>query len=143
MARNKRGIICLVAIVTLVILFVSTGIPYGKLSWRNVVSAAKAGYTPSENEDLCMLEIPQGSVVGYFVTDAVLHWAADTTSSSGVSVGLTEKTPKTAWVIGLDQSGEFYKIIWACDYMWVPVSTMAPNPDNVWENTPLPTRVVE
>ncbi len=49
----------------------------------------------------------------------------------------------TARVIGLDASGEYYQIIWVCDFLWVPKDTLAPNPDAVWQGAPLPTDVVE
>jgi hypothetical protein len=51
--------------------------------------------------------------------------------------------PGTYWVIGVDASGEYYKIVLACQYLWVPVSAMQPNFDAVWQGRPLPTRVVD
>jgi len=50
---------------------------------------------------------------------------------------------KTAWVLGQDASGQFYKIVWTCTMLWVPVSTMGPNFDAVWNGAPLPTNVVQ
>ncbi|MBN1964384.1 MAG: hypothetical protein JW910_07045, partial [Anaerolineae bacterium] len=78
-------------------------------------------------------------VVGQFVADAVTYWAP------GAALEPTVILPagKTAWVLGMNATGEYYKIIWQCQYLWVPVGTMGPNPDAVWNNTPLPLDVVQ
>lgn len=84
------------------------------------------------------LAIPAGSVVGAFVADAPAY------SAPGVLVtpAVTFATGKTAWVLGQDASGQYYKIAWACSYLWVPKASMGPNFDKVWNGTPLPTGVV-
>lgn len=51
--------------------------------------------------------------------------------------------PGTYWVLGVDESGEYYKIVVSCQYLWVRVGTMQPNFDAVWQGRPLPTRVVD
>ena len=51
--------------------------------------------------------------------------------------------PGTYWVLGVDESGEYYKIIISCEYLWVPVQNMQPNFDSVWQGRPLPTDVVD
>ena len=48
----------------------------------------------------------------------------------------------TAIVIGLDASGAYWKIIWECGTLWVPVETMGPNYDAVWNGAPLPAGTV-
>ncbi len=85
-----------------------------------------------------LIAIPSTAVVGAFVADAEVYWAPgklvepDTTITAG----------NTAWVLGVDETGAYYKIVWVCQYLWVPVSTMGPNFDKVWNGTPLPTGVV-
>ncbi len=81
-----------------------------------------------------LMDISSTSVVGLFVADTPLY------SEPGVLVepALTMPAGKTAWVLGKDATGQYYKIVWSCDYLYVPVSSMAPNPDAVWNNTPLP-----
>lgn len=45
-------------------------------------------------------------------------------------------------VVGVDESGDFYKIIVACDYVWVPVSAVQPSFQSPWSGQPLPSGVV-
>lgn len=85
------------------------------------------------------LDIPSQAVGGLFVADASLYWAP----GSLIMPQTTIEAGNTARVLGMDQSRQFYKIIWNCQKLWVPVSTMGPNPDAVWNSTPLPTTVVE
>ena len=85
-----------------------------------------------------MVHLPATAVVGAFVADARLFYAPGT----AIEPELVLEAGKTAYVLGVDQSGAYYKIVWGCDYLWVPVGTMGPNPDSVWNNTPLPTGVV-
>jgi hypothetical protein len=50
---------------------------------------------------------------------------------------------KTAYVYGVDASGGFYKVMLSGQFFWVPVNTMGPNFDSVWNGRPLPTNVVD
>lgn len=50
--------------------------------------------------------------------------------------------PGTYWVLGADESGAYYKILLACQYLWVPVNSMQPSFQPPWQGQPLPTRVV-
>ena len=49
----------------------------------------------------------------------------------------------TYWVLGQDESHQFYKILLACQYLWVPVDSMQPSFQSPWQGQPLPTEVVE
>ena len=86
-----------------------------------------------------LMNIPSTAVIGAFVADAALYWEPGqlVQPHTGIAAG------NTAWVLGKDASGEYYKIIWVCDLLWVPVSTMGPNYDAVWNGTPLPADVVD
>ena len=79
------------------------------------------------------------AAVGRFTADAPTYWAPGQPTAPQVTI----PAGKTAWVLGMDASGAYYQIIWACDLLWVPVETMGPNYDEVWNGTPLPTGVVE
>ncbi|GAB4422476.1 MAG: hypothetical protein Kow00106_19620 [Anaerolineae bacterium] len=81
------------------------------------------------------MPISASSVVGTFVLNAPLYWAP------GELVQPYTEIPagNTAWVIGTDSSGWYYKIVWACDVLYVPRYTMGPNFDAVWSGKPLPT----
>lgn len=50
--------------------------------------------------------------------------------------------PGTYWIVGVDEAAEYYKIIIACEFVWVPVENMGPNYDSVWQGRALPTNVV-
>lgn len=82
--------------------------------------------------------IPEQAVGGRFVTDARLYWAPDRlVPNATIAAG------NTARVLGVDSSGQYYQILWNCQKLWVPTSTMGPNFDPVWNGAPLPTVVVE
>lgn len=80
--------------------------------------------------------IPSGSVVGRLMFDTRAYYAP------GNITDITLRAGQTYWVLGIDASGEFYKIALANNYLWVPVNVMSPNPDAPWNGTPLPTRTV-
>lgn len=85
-----------------------------------------------------LMNIPSTAVVGAFVAGAPLYW-----EPGQLVQPYTEITAgSTAWVLGVDKRGEYYKIIWGCDLVWVPAGTMGPNYDAVWNGRPLPTGVV-
>jgi hypothetical protein len=85
------------------------------------------------------IAIPSTAVGGTFVADAPLYW----TPGQLVSPAKTIPAGESARVIGLDESGKYYKIIWVCDYVWVPANALGPNFDAVWHGAPLPTGVVK
>ena len=86
-----------------------------------------------------LLPIPSQAVVGAFVQTAPLYWAP----GEPVQPALNIAAGKTAWVIGPDATGKWYKIAWACDFLWVSASSLGPNFDNVWQGRPLPTNAVK
>jgi len=86
-----------------------------------------------------LLNIPSTAVGGTFVADAPVYWAPGKLTSPLVTI----KAGNSARVIGLDSTGEYYQIIWVCDFVWVPRATLGPNYDAVWNGAPLPTAVVD
>ena len=85
------------------------------------------------------IPIPSTAVVGAFTQTTPVYWAPGKMTDPVVSI----EAGKTAWVLGLDATGQYYKIVWVCDLLWVPVNTIGPNYDAVWNGAPLPTGVVE
>ncbi|GAB4422474.1 MAG: hypothetical protein Kow00106_19610 [Anaerolineae bacterium] len=81
------------------------------------------------------LPISASSVVGSFVADTPLYWAPGALTNPLITI----PAGKTAWVLGTDASGQYYKIIWACSQVYVPVGSMGPNFDAVWNGRALPT----
>jgi hypothetical protein len=102
---------------------------------------AKDSATPSVVGAGCdaLLDIPNTAVVGAFVDTVVADWAPGMATAPEVTLA----KGKTAWVLGLDESHAYYKILWGCQSLWVPVGAMGPNYDDVWHGTPLPTGVVD
>jgi len=86
-----------------------------------------------------LMDIPAGTVGGAFIANAPVYWAPGQLALPAVTIPVGN----TARVIGLDASGQYYKIIWACDYLWVPANTLGPNYDRVWNGAPLPTQIVD
>ena len=83
--------------------------------------------------------IPEGAVVGEFTSDAILDWAPGKSTEPNAVVTAGNK----AWVLGTDETGQYYQIWWSCQHLWVPVGTMAPAfGDPVWQGMPLPTNNV-
>ncbi len=86
-----------------------------------------------------LLPIPATAVGGTFVADAPVYWAPGELTNPLVTIA----AGNSARVLGLDASGEYYQIIWGCNFLWVPKATLGPNYDAVWHGAPLPTGVIE
>jgi hypothetical protein len=89
----------------------------------------------------CGVALPETAVVGEFLSDTRLLWAANVEAETLANVPMIT-ADKTAWVLGVDESGEFYQIAWECQKFWVSVASMGPNYDNVWHGAPLPTNII-
>jgi hypothetical protein len=85
-----------------------------------------------------MVPIPSTAVVGAFVATTPIYFAPQADAATTILM----EAGKTAWVYGVDASGGFYKVMLAGKFFWVPVKTMGPNYDAVWNGKPLPTDVV-
>jgi hypothetical protein len=111
-------------------------------TWQVSCSPAPAQQeTSSEPVPGCDLgmTLTADAAVGAFVADTDVYWGPDANATTGISM----PAGKTAWVLGVDESGGFYKFVWSCTYLWAPVSALGPNHDAVWNGTPLPATVVE
>ncbi|PJF31174.1 MAG: hypothetical protein CUN51_04705 [Candidatus Thermofonsia Clade 1 bacterium] len=128
---------------------VSIGVPSGTYGgvWAYVIGAGGAG-----TGDLGPLQANCGAVLGCFnlvgagqgklVRPTPLYWAPRPEAASKIVLDVAPDA-KTYWVLGVDATRRFYKIVIACGTYWVPVETMIPNPDDVWRSAPLPDRVVD
>jgi len=81
------------------------------------------------------IPIPAGSVVGDLPNAIRAYYRPGNLSTVTLNAG-------TYWVIGVDESGAYYKIILANQYLWVPVESMQPSYQAPQNGAPLPTRVV-
>ncbi len=85
------------------------------------------------------ISLTSTAVVGAFVSNAPTGWAPGQLTAPLITL----PAGKTAWVLGQDATHQYYKIVWVCTLLWVPVNTMGPNYDSVWNGAPLPTNVVK
>ena len=89
----------------------------------------------------CDMFLPlTGGVMGRFLVDTPAYWAPD----ASLPPSATLPAGQTAWVLGMDASGAYYRIAWVCDLLWVPVEAMGPlTGDPLWDGVPLPTGAAE
>ncbi len=97
--------------------------------------------TPAATSDVPgedMVDISPEAVVGTFLVDTPVYYApkADAVTTTVMEAG------KTVWVYGVDSSKQYYRAMIAGHFFWVPVNTLGTNPDEVWNNTPLPQVVI-
>ncbi|MDX2161349.1 MAG: hypothetical protein SF162_08510 [bacterium] len=79
--------------------------------------------------------LPSGSIVGALPNATRAYYRPGDLSTVTVNAG-------TYWVIGVDESAAYYKIMIGCQFLWLPVETMQPSFQAPWSGQPLPTRVV-
>jgi hypothetical protein len=85
------------------------------------------------------VNIPAQAVGGRFVDNATIFSEPGvmTTPPIVIEVG------KTYLVAGLDASGQYYKVLLSCQWLWVEADKVGPNFDPPWNGAPLPTTVVK
>lgn len=86
-----------------------------------------------------MVTLPETAAVGTFVASTPAFWAPD----PGAGTGVVFEAGKTIWVLGTDDSGHYYKVVLSGIYLWVPVESLGPNYDEVWNGAPLPTEIMQ
>lgn len=82
-----------------------------------------------------MVPIPEHAVVGLVLADTPVYARPEASAATDTII----VAGKTLWVFGVDSSGQFYQVMMAGKFFWLPVSAMGPNPDAVWNSRPLPT----
>lgn len=98
----------------------------------DVANSCAAEYAGS----FCAAQIPDGSVVGDLPFPTQAYWAPgkvspDVTLNAG-----------TYWVVGVeedDAGNAYYKIVLACQYLYVPVGSMQSSFQYPWQGEPLPS----
>jgi hypothetical protein len=91
--------------------------------------------TPSPAAVACPV-LPSNAVVGNLPFSSQAFYAPGK-EANGVTVNAG-----TYWVLGVDETGEFYKIQIACERLWLPVTVLQPSFEPPWSGQPLPTNVV-
>jgi hypothetical protein len=84
----------------------------------------------------CTLNIPSGSVVGEAPLGAQVYYSPGNIAPSIVL------NPGTYIVVGQDESETYYKVVLACQFLWVRKDTMQPSFQAPQNGAPLPTRIV-
>lgn len=85
---------------------------------------------------VCRLPIPAGTVVGELPHSTQVFWAPDK-QSPGITLNAG-----TYHVIGQDATETYYKLFFACQYIWVLKDAMQPSYQAPQNGTPLPTVIV-
>lgn len=84
----------------------------------------------------CLIDIPAGSVVGDLPFDTQAYWAP-----GKVSPGVVLKAG-TYWVVGEeadDAGSQFYKVVLACQYLYISADAMQPSFSGPWNGEALPS----
>ena len=103
------------------------------------VSCAAAPLPPQPAPGPDMFADLTDAAMGRFLHDTPAYWAPD----ASLPPSATLPAGQTAWVLGMDASGQFYKIVWSANALWVPAEAMGPlTGDPLWDGVPLPTGVV-
>jgi hypothetical protein len=92
----------------------------------------------SERPGADLVPIPSEAVVGTFTSSTPLYFDDD----AGSATDSMMDAGKTLWVLGVNASGTYYQVLLSGKMYWVPVGTIGPTYDEVWNGTPLPTTVV-
>lgn len=86
-----------------------------------------------------MVPIPSTAVMGTFTTDTALFYAP--VAEAGTPYHMAPG--QSLWVFGLDATGQFYQVLLAGKFYWVPVPTLGPTYGGWWKGRPLPTITVQ
>jgi hypothetical protein len=86
-----------------------------------------------------LIAVPSTAVSGMFVADATVYWEPGKLTSPLVTI----PAGNTYLIAGQDVTGQFRKVLLACQWLWVETNTVGPNPQAPWNGSPLPTAVVE
>ncbi len=100
-----------------------------------VIQSNGPGTAPAAGCDT--LTIPATAVGATITADTHVYWAPGEASEEVFPAGLTLRA------LGVNSTGAFTKVLFACGYYWVPTSVIGPNYDQVWNGAPLPTGVVQ
>jgi hypothetical protein len=115
----------------------------GLASNTYTITFSNCGMLPSETvpepEPGCdvLIDIPSDAVGATLTADTPVFWAPGEASTETFPAGLSVRA------LGVDASGAYTKVVYACGYYWVPSSAIGPNYDAVWNGASLPTGVVE
>ncbi len=114
------------------------GAPEGCRESLVTLTAYEACSRPPVSFAVCP-PVPASAVMGTFVSDAMLYYAPGKLVAPQMSL----PAGQSAYVLGVNSTGGYYKIMWVCQHLWVPVDAVGPTYDDVWNGRPLPTDSVQ
>jgi len=80
---------------------------------------------------------PPGSVMGRLLSTVIVY--QDPNTINPVTYAIQDRR---VWVLGPDPSGQFYRIIYNHQRVWVLAGALGTDPDSPWDNAPLPTTLL-
>lgn len=83
-----------------------------------------------------LITIPANAVGATITAETPVYWQPGAVTAEVFPAGLNVRA------LGVDASGMYTKVVYACGYYWVPSNVIGPNFDAVWNGAPLPTDVV-
>jgi hypothetical protein len=107
-------------------------------SWTLIVDGCDTGniiYNGLTNPSVCGVVIPATAVVGEAPAGAQIYYEPGGATNLALN-------PGTYIVVGQDESETYYKVILACQYVWVRKDTMQPSFQAPQNGAPLPTNIV-
>ncbi|HML23143.1 MAG TPA: hypothetical protein PKD09_15930 [Aggregatilinea sp.] len=81
-----------------------------------------------------------GAIMGMIASDTPVYYAPNLEALVYPTTALQQG--KTVWVLGMDESHEWYKIQLGANALWVPASTVITDGEPLWNNAPLPETIV-
>lgn len=84
-----------------------------------------------------MIPLPLNAAVGTIIEPTEAMWAP----MEGAYTDVMLYPGMKLWVLGQDESGQYYKVALSGVILWVKVEAMGPNYDDTWQGHPLPTDV--
>lgn len=78
---------------------------------------------------------PDGSIGATLLTISDIYYAPDSDATTGQRL----EAGRNVRAVGLDNTGAWMQVHYACALVWLPVENLSPNFDAVWRGTPLPT----
>ena len=80
---------------------------------------------------------PPGSVMGRMLSTVIVYQDPNTINPLFYAI-----QDRRVWVLGPDPSGQFYRIIYNHQRVWVLAAALSTDPDSPWNNAPLPTTLL-
>lgn len=82
------------------------------------------------------INVPSTAVGAKITAETPVYWMPGEETEHVLPAGTS------VIALGPDSSGAYFKIVYVCDYLWVPSGSIGPNPEYPWNGALLPTTPV-